>query len=228
MSKTLFFLIIFFITTPSRELHSRSNKDWNKKKKIILIHPYGHAGLQGRKLFHETESSVTKKIAEYLCNKLNEESPCIAIQTKIKEKNFHPLQAASVSNRLNPALFISIHAFKTESIQPSITIYHLLIDPITDFSKRAFDNHTFTPLHSAHTQQIGLSQKIAKTLSESLHHEKYSKLLHIAGQFGIPFKPLVGIQAPAIAIEFGLGKDINLPPLLDPIISTLLSLDVCR
>ncbi len=219
------FLSLTIMQTPL--LLSRTHQSRAKDKKVILIHPDGHPGQPGRKLFRGSEHTITKNIAEYLCEQLNQRSTCIAVQTRTKAETFHTLQQASFANRLNTDLFISIHAYKEESMQPTITLYHLLCDPITDLSKRAFDPHAFVPVHMAHTKNIGSAQKISRLLAESLQHEKYSKKFQIAGPFGIPFKPLVGILAPAIAIEFGLGKEVNLSPLLDPIIDALLSLEIC-
>jgi N-acetylmuramoyl-L-alanine amidase len=228
MNKKLFtlltLLLLAIIQTPQLLAGTHHNKATDKK--VILIHPDGHPGQTGRKLFRGTEHTITKNIAEYLCEQINQRSSCVAVQTRTKAETFHSLQHASFANRLNTDLFISIHAYKEESMQPTITLYHLLCDPITDLSKRTFDAHAFIPVHMAHTKNIGSTQKIAGILAESLQHEKYSKIFQIAGPFGIPFKPLLGILAPAIAIEFGLGKEINLPPLLDPIIDALLALKI--
>ncbi len=46
----------------------------------------------------------------------------------------------------------------------------------------------------------------------------HTKFFHPRGFFGIPFTPLVGIKAPAIAVEVGLKNKQDWQQIIDPLI----------
>lgn len=114
-----------------------------------------------------------------------------------------PLQCASFANWAGIDLFIRIDLYKNKGPKPSINVYHLVMDPVLDFLPHQRASAQFIPLANAHYQSIETSKMAAGHIISFLRQPDYLQTVHINGPYGIPFAPLVGITAPAIALEFG-------------------------
>ena len=129
-----------------------------------------------------------------------------------------PLQCASFANWAAVDLFLRIDMCKDNGAKPCINVFHLVMDPILDFLPHQRSSAQFIPLFDVHCQSIETSKSIAQRLVNTLKQSEYSKTATIHGPFGIPFKPLIGITAPAISLEFGLGHDDQWKDLVDALV----------
>ena len=65
---------------------------------------------------------------------------------------------------------------------------------------------SFCPYNQAHRINSSTTRQWANALLENIKKENDTKLFDCNGPFGVPFKPLIGIKAPAIALEIGLKE----------------------
>lgn len=204
-------LYLYTIIAPVSELSS----------KIIMINPAGHATAVGRKLSEGYERAETLKFAEKLQEELLNNYQVNAILTRSPGEQTSPLQIASFANRLSIDFFLSLHLYREKSAKPKMYLYQLVYNPLVDFAHRTINPLAFVPLLQAHFKNIHTSQAIALQMQKTLTHEKYQKQFDLAEPSGIPLKPLVGITAPALALEIGINDDSQLISLVEPIVESL-------
>ena len=108
-------------------------------------------------------------------------------------------QIASACNHINPDLFISLHISK--NFQTTISIYSYLQNPTTDYWNTEKNSLTLIPTDKSHSSYTKVSRHLTETLT-SLLKKQYPH----AAWYGIPFRPLHGIHAPAFAIELSVTR----------------------
>lgn len=177
--------------------------------KIIMIDPAGDFQQSGGTLRKKYEHKETYACAEQLKEVLNQQATIESILTTYQpdKKNLPEPYNASQPNCLDVDLFIRIQICKEETEKPSITIYHLLLDPVCDKAKRPDKPFEFTPLHFAHIRNITKTETLCNQFKENLISDQYQSLFTVRGPYGLPLKPLVGISSPALLIEIGLNND---------------------
>lgn len=174
----------------------------------IMIDPEGDSQNTGRIINDAFERSITLQCAEELKQKLETILPGIrVILTRVPGEEIEPLQNATFSNRLKADLFIHL-AFYHEQRAPShASLFYFLYDPLSDFiaKNQPFDLIAY---QAAHIQSLDTSIIFSSLMYETLQplHQQGMFQLHMPK--GLPVKPLIGIQAPALICEFGLtNKD---------------------
>lgn len=187
----------------------------------IMIDPAGHAKHTGRQLHQGYERAETYKCAEALKSALEQRFDNVrVILTRAPGDEIVPLQNASFANRLNVDFFVRLNFYKEDTQKPQISLYHLVFDPIVDGAKRMSDSTNFIPIHQAHYANIHQSTTIATKMKYQLSQPDYLKLFDVQGVNGLPIKPLVGIQAPALTIEIGLLSDDQWNITVEPLIAS--------
>ena len=188
----------------------------------LLINPAGDAKNAGREIDGTYERGITMQCATELKKALEQRIPGIrVVLTRFPGEVVQPLQNASFANRLKIDLYLSIHFFEhTEKILP-LYFYHLLYNPIIDRWDKAGSELEFLPYDKAYTLSI---KKTVAYGTDLFQHAK-----KIEGTYGvrchplkgIPFKPLVGIIAPAVALECGIRKKDDWRPLIPLFVAML-------
>lgn len=213
-------LLIFFIGNS----YGWTSKNVSPAKPPLLILEAGGNGIYpGRSIDDSFEATITLSIVQELARLLHQSHPYLKIYIN-REPSQHiaPLENASFANRLDPSLYVSIHAFYTPAAdKPLIYLYQFSYnDPfiIKNSSLSFYSYDTIYLINKEHTTNF------AQQLQTVLHE---CDLIDMKGRFMLPFKPLIGIKAPAIALELGLkNKDnwrICIEPLVDALISCLLN-----
>jgi len=174
----------------------------------IMIDPAGDAQNTGRKLHDSFERGITLQCAEHLKQLLESTNKQIrVVLTRWPGETLEPLQNANFANRLDIQLYLSIHFYQEKERVPKLYLYQLSYSNDTFFPTKKI-GLTFTPYDQAHLESSTTTQTWALKIKEHLELPEYEKLFEVKGIFKIPFKPLVGIKAPAFAIEVGLkNKD---------------------
>ncbi len=178
---------------------------WAEKKSFtIMIDPAGDSQYAGREIYGCFERGITLQCAEQLKKTLEYTIPNTRIiLTRFPGETVQPLQNASFANRLEVDLYLSIHFFAQKKGPHEIYFYHFCKHPVTDYWKKTPTDLCFVEAHFVHIHSIATSKAWAKELV-TVFKTDYKEHFQCTAPLGLPFKPLCGIQAPAIAFEAGL------------------------
>lgn len=159
----------------------------------------------------QTDRIICDNTEEYLAFEI-----CQAIQAKLTAAHsqiqvnltrepgaeLSRIQIASNSNQANINLFLSLHVYHTCSPKPTINLFYYtkqrFCSQLNNFTNLSFINYSDAYLANC-DQTINWGHKITNYLTQN----KISQFT-IEPLLGLPFKPLAGIQVPAISIEIGL------------------------
>jgi len=185
----------------------------------LMIDPAGDAQHVGRKIDDCFERGITLQYTEQLKKGLEEEYPGIRIiLTHLPGEIVQPLQNANFANRLNVNLFLSIHFYHESLPKPNLYIYYFSYG--NNLCNRTFDL-CFYPYEQAYLFSKEKTAAWAQQIKEGLSQEAFCSLFDIKGPYGPPFKPLIGIKCPAIAIEAGLKQANDWQQYIKPLIASL-------
>jgi N-acetylmuramoyl-L-alanine amidase len=183
---------------------------------FIMLDPAGDAKHTGRTIDDSYERGLTFQCAEALKKALEERYPVRVVLTRFTGETLEPLQNAHFANRLNVDLYISIHFYQSEQPLPQLSIYRYSHG--NDFVTQKTDL-AWHPYDQAYHINVKTTKSWAQQISIGL--SAYKQYMDCRGIFAMPFKPLQGIVAPALAFEIGLKKETDWRSIIDPIISSL-------
>lgn len=183
----------------------------------IMIDPAGDARYPGRTIDDTFERGISLQCAEKLKQEIERTFSHIrTVLTRFPGETIEPLQNASFANRLHVDLYLSIHFYYNPDAHPQWHIYYFSYHPTIDFWHYPQQTLLLTPYHAAHRQCINTTKKWAESLYNGL---KASSTCIAHAPYSIPFRPLIGINRPAIALEMCLpSKDrwgMYIRPLVD-------------
>lgn len=170
----------------------------------IMIDPSGDAKHTGRVIQDTFERGITLQCAELLKKELNQTLPHVrVVLTRVPGETIQPLQNASFANRLQVDFYISISFYLEPDIPSHISIYQYITQQTDTWHK--FEPLSFYHVSQAHLINLNLTTKLGKQLLEILQNNNINPFFKPQGLFAIPYKPLLGIKAPALAIEAGIN-----------------------
>ncbi|MFC1894408.1 N-acetylmuramoyl-L-alanine amidase [Candidatus Dependentiae bacterium] len=184
-----------------------SNKTSQEKQFVVMINPAGHAKNVGRRLVESVERAITFDFAKSLKKALQEQYNVRVILTRYPGEEIVDWESASFSNRLGVDFYLSLHVYREEVLKPKVFLYHLLYNSLIDLAPHNFVPYSFVAVHNAHFANIKTTRLWGEDMKQSLTSDINQKSFDFYGLFGIPFKPLCGIIAPALAIELGICKE---------------------
>ena len=165
----------------------------------LMINPAGDAQNAGRIVGDCYERGLTLQFAEKLQKVIQQKSSIRVVLSRFAGEVVEPLQVANFSNKLQADLFFSFHFYKTEK-NPVINIYY--------YSKGGYENQLtdglfLCPFDDTYLLNLPKSIKLADNFYSYCKKFNYGSL---EKPIGLPFAPLKGVVAPAIAVEIGLNK----------------------
>jgi N-acetylmuramoyl-L-alanine amidase len=188
----------------------------------IMIEPSGDAKHAGRAIDDCFERGITLQCSQHLKKVLEQMIPGIrVILSRFPGESLEPLQNANFANRLAVNLYISLHFFEEKEEKPTLYLYYFLYNPTTDYWKNKAENLSFITYDQAHKNFLNSTKMYANSLYSMLQSSCYKNQFELKGIFGIPFKPLIGISAPAIAFEGSLKSKDDWKIYCEPIIQGL-------
>lgn len=207
----------FFSEAPKSPLVSE------KPPFTIMIDPAGDARNPGRVIDDTYERSLTMQCAEELKQLLETDSiKCRIILTRFAGETIEPFQTITFANRLGVDLYISLNFFHQSAETPQLYFYTLIYDPATDFAERKGTSLELLPYDQAYKHSLTKMKRFStlafahcKEVSASYHATCHSPR-------EIPYKPLIGIMAPAVGIEVGIHHK-NQAKALTPLIAEALN-----
>jgi len=176
------------------------------KEFTIMLDPAGDAQNTGRLIEDCLERGITLQFVQALKDVLEQKynNLRIILSRSPGEKVAH-LQNANFANRLDIDFYLSVHFYKEESVKPKAYIY--TFGHNNDFITKKPDLY-FYPYDKAHLVNKNSTKYLVNTIKDIFLLEESKKRFMFCGLFNLPFKPLIGIKAPAIGIEVGLyNKD---------------------
>lgn len=188
----------------------------------LMIDPAGDSQKTGRVIGDSFERSITFACAHALKEELEKNiSHLRVVITREPGEIAEQLQSANFSNKLHANLFIALTCFQETPPVSTCALYHVLYDPITDLWYKKTARTDFDPYFCAHCTNLKTTLFAIKELYDALIPYRQKGLFHLSPYRGLPCKPLVGVQAPAICCDMGLnnpdGWRIFIGPLVDSI-----------
>jgi len=200
MSLKLILFIIFF-NYPVFAWQTHFEKPFT-----IMLNPAGDAKDSGRRLNESFERGITLQFCQALKKEIEETYKNVRIVlTRLSGETVEPLQNANFSNRLEADFFFSIHFYKEHQIVPQVYLFNYINKPF--FCLPKIEDLYFYRFDDAYLINLDKTIKYANKIQNSFGKNEYKKIFNFRRLFSIPFKPLIGIVAPSIAIEIGLKRD---------------------
>lgn len=190
----------------------------------IMIDPAGDARHAGRAIGDSFERSLTLQCAEKIKHEIEANYPSIfVVITRLSGEAVQPLQNANFANRLGVDLYVSLNFY--QECRPQADLSLLVFsegDDVLGFKRT--DPLSFVSLDQAHKQSMQKSLGYANLVNSSFAKSEHKLSLVIHDVLKCPFKPLLGIMAPAIGIELGLRQKNDwmghVPALIDALVSS--------
>jgi len=187
-----------------------------------MLEPAGDAKHAGREIDDCFERGITLQFAESLKKNLEVTYPGIrVILSRFAGESLEPLQNANFANRLQVDFYLSIHFFLEKEEKPQLFLYQFAYNATTDFWPFVHKTLIFIPYDQAHRAYAQLSKTYGKFIVDHLQTKKYKKYFETKGLFALPFKPLIGINCPALALEASLKNKNDWKVLVSPLIQSL-------
>ena len=191
-----------------------------------MLDPAGDGKNPGRTIENSFERGLTLKIAEQLERLLKAEYPYLRVVISRKPGQLlDQPQIAQFSNRTGINFFLSIHCYHEQASRPSLTLYHMIRNPTTDWWQQPAQQPTLLPAKLAYIQSLKTTKSLMNVFSESLSAQTQAYGFHFVGGFSLPLRTFYGIAAPALVIECGLRTekdiDIVIPSLKNAIVHVL-------
>lgn len=207
-------VILFILFSPLFSFSSHQLKIFT-----IMLNPGGDAKDAGRTLNDSFERGITLQFCLDLKKTIEITYPNVrVVLTRIPGETLEFLQNANFSNRLDADFYLSIHFYKETDVRPKMFLYHYINDlfysPITS-------DISFIKYNNAHLININKTIEYANKMKQTLELSNQFDFKYL---LGIPFKPLVGIKAPAIALEVGLKNSNDYYDFVNPILLSLESI----
>ena len=167
--------------------------------------------------------SLERGITLQFCEALKKEVELLyknvrVILTRFPGETIHHLQNANFSNRLDVDFYLSVHFFPEIKTKPNMFLFYFSYND--EFVTKIPDLY-FCPYDYAHRINGKKTRSYAKKIATMLTSDLYKKLFDFHGPYGFPFRPLIGIKAPSIAIEIGLKEKTDWKKYIEPIAISL-------
>jgi N-acetylmuramoyl-L-alanine amidase len=203
--------ILLFTNTiqTRRNIHTRKSHVFT-----IMLDPAGDAKHTGRSIGNTFERGITFQFAEHLKQYLENNYENIKIYlSRFPAEMIYPLQNANYANRLDINLYININFYQEINTIPKLFLYRFSYhdDFITSPKKLSFLKYD-----QAHIVHNTITQEWSQHIKQALIKDTHKKFT-VHGVYGLPFKPLIGVVAPAIGIEAGLKTAQDWKPYIIPI-----------
>jgi len=169
----------------------------------LMLDPAGDAQHAGRQIEDCLERGITLQFAEKLKEEVERKHGINVFITRVPGETLEPLQNANYANRLDVDFYLSVHFYKEKEVFPRM--YLFTFSYRDDFAIKKPDLY-FYPYDKAHLIHINKTQRIAEIIKNLFLEDAYKKKCKFEGIISLPFRPLVGIKAPALAIELGLKQ----------------------
>jgi len=191
---------------------------------VVIIDPAGDAQKTGRIIDNNSfEKGLTLQCAEKIKARVEQTVPYAkVILTRLPGDTLQPLHSASLANRMNADLFISLNFYHTTESKPVLSLYQFSYG--NDFAPH-YDGLFFHPYESAYKINKSSTDILVNQWQKQLDNTQYKNIFTLHQPQALPLKPLIGIIAPSIALEIGIKNkncvDQFITPIAQCIVATI-------
>lgn len=189
----------------------------NLIRPIIMLDPAGDAKNPGRTIDNSFERAITLQLAEALKTALEQRISCTVLITRAPGETVSLLQNATFANRLSADIYISLNCYHAPQDKLSLALYQFSYGDMQPQKSFAF---AMTPYDKAHLAYTNTTQTYANHIRKTFA-TSYQHLFQIHGVYAVPFKPLIGIQSPAIALEMNCIHEADWKTYFTPLVEAL-------
>lgn len=198
-----FLLILFFCTTLIAE-----------SQFTIMLDPTGDGQYTGREIQDSFERGLTLQCAQEIKKQIMEQySNVRVILTRAAGETIQPMHNALFANRLQVDFYLRIGFYHEPDMPSHIALFYTCNHP-QDFWQ-TINPLQFLYVDQAYLLNLKLTKQLATNFSQILQNQQKNFITY--GTFGIPCKPLIGIQPPALYLEAGLHTTNDWKYLIKPI-----------
>ena len=186
----------------------------------VLIDPTGDAQHTGREIGDTFERGITLQCAQELKKQLAQINPDIrVILTRVPGETIQPLHNAMFANRLQAQLYLRIGFYHEPEMPSHVAIFYYLQHQ-TDFWHR-YNPLQFYTVQQAYLINLNVTKQLGTLFLQKFQNKDNNSAFIPYGLFGIPLKPFMGIQAPALYIEAGLHNTNDWKYVIKPLIQSI-------
>lgn len=185
-----------------------------------MLDPAGDAGHAGRVLQDCYERGATLQFCNELKSSLERTIKNLrVILTRVPgEPPCETLQNANFCNKINADFYLSVHFYKEKEVVPNIWIYFFKNE---SFFRKPYQNELiFYPYDKIWMYNFSKTEYYSKIMHSELKKRQANKF-ECRIPKALPFKPLVGIKPPAIALEIGIQTSNQAKDFIEPITECL-------
>jgi len=171
-------------------------------KFTLMLDPAGDSQNTGRLIEDCLERGITLQFVQRLKQELEQKIDNLRVTlSRSPGEKVARLQNANFANRLDVDCYLSIHFYKETEVKPRVYIFTFGYND--DFITKKPDLY-FYPYDKAHLINKDITKQWAHNIQDIFLLEENKKRFEFCGLRSLPFKPLIGVKAPAIGIEVGL------------------------
>ncbi len=199
-----FLSILFFCTALAAE-----------RQFTIMLDPAGDGQYAGRKIQDSFERGLTLQCAQEIKKQLTEQYSNIrVILTRAAGETIQPMHNALFANRLQVDVYLRIGFYHEPDMPSHIALFYTCNHP-QDFWQ-TMNPLQFFYIDQAYLLNLKLSKQLATNFLQILQNQQKNFITY--GAFAVPFKPFIGIQAPALYLEAGLHATSDWKYIIKPVI----------
>jgi N-acetylmuramoyl-L-alanine amidase len=199
-----FLSILFFCTTLTAE-----------RQFTIMLDPAGDGQYAGREIQDSFERGLTLQCAQEIKKQLTEQYSNIrVILTRAAGETIQPMHNALFANRLQVDVYLRIGFYHEPDMPSHIALFYTCNHP-QDFWQ-TINPLQFFYIDQAYLLNLKLSKQLATNFLQILQNQQKNFITY--GAFAAPFKPFIGIQAPALYLEAGLHATSDWKYIIKPVI----------
>ncbi len=185
----------------------------------LMLDPTGDAKHTGRKIGDSLERGITLQFCEQLKKEIEQEySHVRVVLTRFPGETVQPLQNANFANRLSVDAYIIILFFQESETKPQLFLYTFSYG---DSFVKVGDELALYSYDQAYLVHSDTTRTWKQQIATALQDTTYASLFTYKGSYSLPFKPLIGIKAPALALEMSLKAKDDWHMYINPIKQSL-------
>jgi N-acetylmuramoyl-L-alanine amidase len=173
---------------------------------VIMLDPAGDAKNTGRQIDDSLERGISMQFAQKLKGEIENKFKNIkVVLTRDAGQRVEALQNASFANRLDVDFYLSVHFYKENAVKSQAYVYTFYYKDDLAMAAKKGELH-FYPYDMAHLINRNITLGFADIVRSVFLSGDNAKYFDFCGIYSLPFKPLIGVKAPAVAVEIGLNK----------------------
>ncbi len=180
----------------------------------IMLDPTGDGQYAGREIHDSFERGLTLQCAQEIKKHISEQCNNIrVVLTRAAGETIQPMHNALFSNRLQVDLYLRIGFYYEPDLPSHIALFYTCNHP-QDFLP-ILNPLQFFYIDQAHLLNLKLTKQLTNSFLQILQNQQ--KHFITRGAFALPFKPFIGIQAPAIYLDIGLSNTSDWKYIIKPL-----------